>query len=591
MRIGHPNKLAAWTDLRPGLDYSKLDESGIIRVGELVDESTVLVSRYIQSRGAQFRDASVTPQVWTHGRVESVVITVDNQDRRLVKIRVTQDRQPELGDKFSNRHGQKGTIGMFVRGHDMPRTEGGLVPDLIYNPHSIPSRMTIAQLLEQLFGKVAVASGAVGDATTFMSEENPHYNLAKVLTDQYGFEPYGNEILYNGQTGEMMPTSIFICPIYKMRLKHMVEDKWNARAEGRREQKTHQPTGGRGNQGGLRIGEMERDALVAHGGASFIDETYMKRADGFETVVCNSCGTVPIYNESENFYFCSLCDGPAVFVGDSVSNLSLVPPPHKSDVSFSRVRIPYAMKLLDQELGTFMNIGMRVGTAKYLRALPRPSGAEVGEARGKDVVLPELVLPDVYVPERQEAPKEPVVAMENIIAMGAEVLGAATEALEEAEGAEAAAAQAATQAATQQPAVVQATQGVLASTAAVPEGIGAVPPAVQPATLISIAVPQGPPQPVIPDETIEPPDESMNLTAPAQPIPTMTLQTPVPGAPATFFVDTGERAMNSMGLSAAAPTRSLRSMVPGSTRKNVAARGGPSAAPPPGAKLNIIKQG
>jgi DNA-directed RNA polymerase beta subunit len=202
---------------------------------------------------------------------------------------------------------------------------------------------------------VAALSSAVGDATTFMTEENPHYNMATILKEQYGFEPYGNEVMYNGQTGEMIPTSIFIAPLYQMRLKHMVEDKWNARAEGRREQKTHQPTGGRGNQGGLRIGEMERDAIIAHGGAEFIDETYMKRADGSEIILCNSCGTVPIYNEKENLFFCSLCDGPAVFVGDSAENLSLIPSPHKSDVTFSKVRIPYSMKLLDQEFNTYLN--------------------------------------------------------------------------------------------------------------------------------------------------------------------------------------------------------------------------------------------
>jgi DNA-directed RNA polymerase beta subunit len=164
-RIGNPSQVHAWMDLDPSLDYGKLDDSGLVRVGEYVTDTTVIIGRYLQIQGGKYKDASITPQVWTRGRVESVVVTVNNAGLRLVKIRVVQDRKPELGDKFSNRHGQKGTIGMAIRGHDLPRTEDGLVPDMIMNPHAIPSRMTIAQLHEQLFGKAAASMGAIANAT------------------------------------------------------------------------------------------------------------------------------------------------------------------------------------------------------------------------------------------------------------------------------------------------------------------------------------------------------------------------------------------------------------------------------------------
>ena len=159
-----------------------------------MDETTVIVGRYLMMEGGKIRDASVTPQVWTRGRVESVVVTVNNAGLRLVKVRVAQDRTPELGDKFSNRHGQKGTLGMAFRGHDMPRTEDGLVPDMIMNPHAIPSRMTIGQLLEQLFGKAAAEVGAIANATGWMNDGSPHEIIGSVL-EKLGLEKTGNQIL------------------------------------------------------------------------------------------------------------------------------------------------------------------------------------------------------------------------------------------------------------------------------------------------------------------------------------------------------------------------------------------------------------
>jgi DNA-directed RNA polymerase II subunit RPB2 len=422
-RIAHPKTVPQWTDLRPGLDYKKLDERGIVKVGEYVDEDTVIVGRYIQTESGQINDASLTPQVWTRGRVESVVVTINNIGLMLVKIRVTQDRIPELGDKFSNRHGQKGTIGMIMRAHDMPRTSNGIVPDMMMNPHAIPSRMTIAQLLETLLGKAAALTGSIGNGTPFMNEGNPAESIGKILQDQYGYEKLGNEYMYNGQTGKMMESYVFIGPVYGMRLKHMVEDKWNARGEGRKERRTHQPTGGRGKQGGLRIGELERDAICAHGVTSFLRETYMKRSDGTEIIVCNGCGTIPIYNPKDNLYICPMCDGPVQFIGETATNLEILPPTKRSLVTFSRVEIPYSFQLLNEELNTYTNIGMRYITGKYANNLTLPAGLEVDKeealAKAKEP-LPERVLPETQVPKLSEGvPKEVDVSLDDLQALGA----------------------------------------------------------------------------------------------------------------------------------------------------------------------------
>ena len=401
-RIANPKDVPGWTNLKPALDYRKLDDNGIIRVGEYVDEDTVIVGRYIMSRGGSYADVSVTPQVWTRGRVEKVVVTVNNNNLRLIKIRVVHDRIPELGDKFSNRHGQKGTIGMKVNGVDMPRTKDGIVPDMIMNPHAIPSRMTIAQLLETLFGKAATQCGAIANATSFMNDGDPSEMIGGVL-EKLGYEKYGNEILYDGTTGVQIPSAIFIGQCYTMRLKHMTEDKWNARAEGRREQRTHQPTGGRGNEGGLRVGEMERDAIAGHGISLFLRESFMKRGDGTSFIVCNGCGSIPIYNEKANFYVCPLCDGPLEYTGNTADTLEMQLPSKRSLATFSTVEMPYVVKLLDQELSTYANIGIRFLTNKNIQVLRKPPVESLTD-ENVDKYLREPLIETVLVEEKEPEP-------------------------------------------------------------------------------------------------------------------------------------------------------------------------------------------
>lgn len=411
IRIANPTRVPGWLDINVGLDYSKLDDTGIVKVGEYVDQDTVIVSRYTQTENGKMKDSSVTPQVWTRGRVEKVVVTVSNTGLRLVKIRIVQDRTPELGDKFSNRHGQKGTMNCALRAQDMPHTENGIIPDMIMNPHAIPSRMTIGQLLESLGGKVGALVGAINNATPFMNEGSPHEDMG-VQLENLGFEKYGNELLYNGQTGDMMDAQIFIGNVYTMRLKHMTEDKWNARADGRKEQKTHQPTGGRGNEGGLKIGEMERDAITGHGIVSFIRESMMERSDGTSFFVCNGCGTIPIYNEKEKLFICSLCDGPIQFSGDSSTSLEPIPPSNRSSTTFSKVEMPYATKLFIQELGFFLNVGLRMLTTYDVTKIGNLQSAFLDTDQidtNISLPLPDIIYPELNrfgVPEEDESSQE-----------------------------------------------------------------------------------------------------------------------------------------------------------------------------------------
>jgi len=420
-RIANPARIPGWTDLKPGLDYTKLDDRGLIKEGEYVDQNTVIVGRYLRSKSGSMRDASVTPQVWTRGRVEKIVVTVNTKGLRLIKVRVVQDRVPELGDKFSNRHGQKGTIGMAIKGCDMPRTIEGVVPDMIMNPHAIPSRMTIAQLLETIFGKAAARLGAIANGTAFMNDGNPAEAIGDILEKEFGLERYGNEILYDGTTGVMIPSTIFIGQCYTMRLKHMTEDKWNARGQGRREQRTHQPTGGRGAEGGLRIGEMERDAIAGHGITQFLRESMMKRGDGTEFIVCNGCGTIPIYNTKDGLTICPMCDGPVQYAGDHVTNLEILPPNKRSLATFSKVEMPYVVKLLEQELATYMNIGMRYLTRHDIQKLRQPDISSIKDEQVLEfanIPLPEFILPEVSVPEIIPPEEKLVARPEDLAALG-----------------------------------------------------------------------------------------------------------------------------------------------------------------------------
>ena len=232
----------------------------------------------------------------------------------------------------NSRSAQKGTIGMVYRHQDMPFTKSGIVPDIIMNPHAIPSRMTMAQLMECIMGKASCHIGACGDSSPFT--DCSVESIAKVL-ELSGMERYGNEIMYNGRTGEQIKTEIFIGPTYYQRLKHMVADKIHARgSNGPIVMLTRQPSEGRSKCGGLRLGEMERDCLIGHGISEFLKERMLDTADNFRVFICKNCGMTANVNPNKNIYKCNAC---------------------KTSADIVQVRIPYAFKLLSQELYT-MNI-------------------------------------------------------------------------------------------------------------------------------------------------------------------------------------------------------------------------------------------
>jgi len=284
------NPLKREVKRKEGFNYELLDEDGIIKVNSLVDENTVLigmVSPITNTAGAVtgYRDVSVEPKRGQIGRVDAVytyTIQVRGGDKMIglkgVKVRIVENRSPVVGDKMSSRHSQKGTVGQIMDEEDMPFTARGIRPDLIFNPHGIPTRMTVGQFLEAATNKLGIQLGSFVDATPF-SVNNRIPDLKAALL-QMGFEPYSHEVLYNGMTGEQMDADIFMGPIYYQRLKQMVEDKINYRDTGPKTLLTHQPTQGRSNEGGMRIGEMERDALVSHGMSKFIRESFMERSDG-----------------------------------------------------------------------------------------------------------------------------------------------------------------------------------------------------------------------------------------------------------------------------------------------------------------------
>jgi DNA-directed RNA polymerase II subunit RPB2 len=272
------------------VNYELLDADGIIKLNSMVTDKTVLVgilSPIKDSEGNEtgFRDVSELPKRGQHGRVDAIYHYAMSGGIRGVKIRIVEERSPQPGDKMASRHSQKGTVGQLIPESDMPFTSRGVRPDIIFNPHGIPTRMTIGQFLESTCSKVGLQLGSFVDATGFtVSKRIADLKEAMIAR---GFEPYGHETLYNGMTGEMMEADIFMGPIYYQRLKHMVEDKINYRSTGPRTLLTHQPLHGRSKGGGLAVGEMERDGMVAHGISKFLHESFMDRSDGVEIQINN----------------------------------------------------------------------------------------------------------------------------------------------------------------------------------------------------------------------------------------------------------------------------------------------------------------
>jgi DNA-directed RNA polymerase II subunit RPB2 len=335
--------------LRHG-SYKKLDEDGLAIPGERVNGDDVLIGKTTplpppeEDSGAPRRytkkDCSLSMKSTEAGHVDQVLLTTNDQGLRFVKVRIRSVRTPQIGDKFSSRHGQKGTCGMTYTQEDMPFTAEGISPDIIVNPHAIPSRMTIGHLVECLMGKVASLQGMEGDATPFTDVTVE--NISNMLHD-LGYQRRGNEVCYNGHTGRQMGAMLFLGPTYYQRLKHTVDDKIHSRGRGPTQMLTRQPMEGRSRDGGLRFGEMERDCIISHGSAAFLKERLMDQSDAYRVHVCELCGLIAVANLAKNTFECRACRSAA------------------SRSRVVQVALPYACKLLFQELMS-MNLAPRMIT-------------------------------------------------------------------------------------------------------------------------------------------------------------------------------------------------------------------------------------
>jgi DNA-directed RNA polymerase II subunit RPB2 len=348
--------------IKAGYDYSQLDSNGMIKENTHLDDKIILIGKMTSDAENKdsWSDDSVKPKKGQVGYVDKSFITQGEEGFNIAKVRVREERIPAMGDKMASRAGQKGTLGLIIPEEDMPFDANGIRPDLIINPHALPSRMTIGQIIESMFGKACTHYGAFGDCTAFQTKGANHTTYAPMLV-KAGFHSSGNQVLYNGMTGEQLESDIFIGPTYYMRLKHMVKDKINYRARGPNTMLTRQPVQGRANDGGLRIGEMERDGVLAHGMSYFLNESFMVRGDEYFMAVCNKTGAMSIYNESKNLFLSPYADGPIKFVTSSDGNTQNLNSVSRFGRSFSILRIPYSFKLLLQELQT-INVQMRIIT-------------------------------------------------------------------------------------------------------------------------------------------------------------------------------------------------------------------------------------
>lgn len=390
------------------INYDKVDKYGLPKKGVYLENDDAVICKYMKGKDERgndnYVDLTTTTKMGNEGSfVDAVYTWQTNMDGdRAVKIRTCQNRPPVMGDKFASRCAQKGTFGITMKKEDLPYTEDGIVPDIILDPGSYPKRMTVSQFIEILFGNLAAELGFMGCYNAFEIVNVEQIN--DILENKLGLTSYGDRILYNGLTGEQMDVKVFSGLIFYQRLKYMVDDKINTRLTGRRENgipvpgglytvKERQSVAGRANGGGLKFGEMERDALIAHGIWSFIKESYIERCDKFIIQVSKVSGEIAIANPLDGMYYDNITDGTASFqLLEGVGNKGLTPDKivglnmfNQKTMDFVQLIVPYTLKLLIQEMqGMMMNI--RFDVSKLRRLLSDyGEGDEIPELTEEDI--------------------------------------------------------------------------------------------------------------------------------------------------------------------------------------------------------------
>lgn len=373
-------------------NYDKLDKWGFPRRGEFLEVDDIVICKYIKTKdqtGADIeRELSTTTKTGNEGSFIDRVYTWQTNavGDRAVKVRTCQNRPPIIGDKFASRCAQKGTFGITLKKEDLPYTEDGIIPDFVLDPGSYPKRMTVSQFIEILFGNLASELGFIGSFNAFETIDVEQIN--HVMEDMLGFTSYGDRILYNGYTGEQIDVKIFSGCIYYQRLKYMVDDKINTRYSGKRINgipvpgglytvKERQSVAGRANGGGLKFGEMERDALIAHGMWGFIKESYIERCDKFIIQVSVKSGDISIANPEIGLFYDNVADGVVSYhLVEGIGNKGLTPERilglnlyNQKSLDFITLVVPYTFKLLIQEMEGMM-IQVRFDVSRLRRILP-----------------------------------------------------------------------------------------------------------------------------------------------------------------------------------------------------------------------------